>query len=79
MILLEIDLITEQCWSGTSALLGNQSHKNEFISILLNEFHFGRPQLLIVRENIGDRWKESISWLSNNSWFNLIMPQVLAK
>jgi len=53
-------LVTEQCYSGTSALLSNQNHKNEFKPILLHKFHFGRPQLLIVRGDIGDLWKRSI-------------------
>jgi len=42
-------VITEQCWSGTPALISNQNHKNEFKFILLHQFHFGRSQLLIVR------------------------------
>jgi len=46
-------LVTEQCWSGTSTLLSNQKHKNEFKSILHNKFHFGRTQLLIVRRTLG--------------------------
>jgi len=34
-------LVAEQCWSGISALLSNQNHKNMFKSILLNNFHLG--------------------------------------
>jgi len=47
-------LITEQCWCGTATLLNNQKHKNNFKSILLKKIPFERPQLLIVRGNIGE-------------------------
>jgi len=33
--------------------LSNQNHINEFKPILLTKFHFGRPQLLIVRGTLG--------------------------
>jgi len=46
-------LVTEQCRSGTSALLSNQNHKNDFKFTLFNNFHFGRTQLLIVRGTLG--------------------------
>jgi len=44
-----VNLVTEECSSGTSALLSNQNHKNEFKFILFKSFHLVRTQLLIVR------------------------------
>jgi len=74
-------LVTEQWWSGTSPLLGNQNHKNEFTFILLKNLHFGRTQLLIVKGTLGTSWKGLFSysinstrlelWISDNKWFTL--------
>jgi len=58
-------LVTEQCWSGTSALLNNQNHKNEFKFILFNHFHFGWTQLLIVRGTLGSRKRVYCEFLAN--------------
>jgi len=48
-----VGLVAEQCESGTSALLSNQNHKNEFKSIFPTKVHLRRRQFVIVRETLG--------------------------